>query len=75
METKQTAVECLKQEIKQQIIPYDAYDIEVFAIQPDEQGNLFAYIGYKILNGDFYFNVVPFTEPKPKYYYNETNVK
>ena len=48
----------------QQIVPFDAYNIEVFAIKPDEQGKLFAYIGYNITNGNFHFNVVPFTEPK-----------
>jgi hypothetical protein len=63
-----------KQEMGQQIIPFDAYDIEVFAIKPDEQGNLFAYIGYKISNGNFHFNVVPFTEPKEVKMYTEEEV-
>jgi hypothetical protein len=53
-----------QQERSQQIVPFDAYNIEVFAIKPDEQGKLFAYIGYNITNGNFHFNVVPFTEPK-----------
>jgi hypothetical protein len=50
-------------ERSQKIVPFDAYNIEVFAIKPDENGQLFAYIGYKISNGNFEFNVVPFTEP------------
>ena len=51
-------------ERSQSIVPFDAYNIEVFAIKPDEQGKLFAYIGYKISNGNFHFSIVPFTEPK-----------
>ena len=53
-----------QQENSQSIVPYDAYNIEVFNIEADEDGKLFAYIGYKISNGNFHFNVVPFTEPK-----------
>ena len=53
-------------ERSQSIVPFDAYNIEVFAIKPDEQGKLFAYIGYKISNGNFHFSIVPFTEPKEK---------
>lgn len=61
--------------MSQEIVPLDAYDIEVFAIKPDEQGNLFAYIGYKISNGDFHFNVVPFTEPKKEQLYSEEEME
>jgi len=73
LETKHRAPSCKKHFIEgakwqaersQQIVPFDAYNIEVFAIKPDEQGKLFAYIGYNITNGNFHFNVVPFTEPK-----------
>ena len=53
-----------QQENSQSIVPYDAYNIEVFNIEADEDGKLFAYIGYKISNGNFHFNIVPFTEPK-----------
>ena len=63
-----------QQERSQQIIPFDAYNIEVFAIKPDENGKLFAYIGYKITNGNFHFNVVPFTEPQQEGSYSEEEV-
>jgi hypothetical protein len=56
------------------IVPPDATNIEVFAIKPDENGELFAYIGYKISNGNFEFSVVPFTEPKPERMYSEEEV-
>lgn len=46
-------------------IPTDAHSLEVFAIKPDETGKLFAYIGFKIANGNFEFIAVPYTEPKP----------
>jgi hypothetical protein len=58
-------------ERSQKIVPSDAYNIEVFAIKPDENGQLFAYIGYKISNGNFEFNVVPFTEPQERMYSEE----
>jgi hypothetical protein len=58
-------------ERSQKIVPSDAYNIEVFAIKPDENGQLFAYIGYKISNGNFEFNVVPFTEPQERMYSDE----
>jgi hypothetical protein len=58
----------------QKIVPFDAVDIEVFAIKPDEYGKLFAYIGYKITNGNFEFNVVPFTEPQAERMYSEEEV-
>jgi len=58
-------------EKSQKIVPSDAYNIEVFAIKPDENGQLFAYIGYKISNGNFEFNVVPFTEPQERMYSEE----
>lgn len=45
------------------IIPKNATNVEVFAIKPDEDGKLFAYIGYKMPNGNFHFTIVPFTEP------------
>jgi hypothetical protein len=65
----------LQQEQFQTIVPFDAYDIEVFKIKADENGNLFAYIGYKITNGNFHFNVVPFTEPQQdKNKYSESEV-
>jgi hypothetical protein len=48
----------------QSIVPFDAYNIEVFKIGNDENGKLFAYIGFRISNGNFHFNVVPFTEPQ-----------
>jgi hypothetical protein len=48
----------------QSIVPFDAYNIEVFKIRNDENGKLFAYIGFRISNGNFHFNVVPFTEPQ-----------
>lgn len=63
-----------QQETSQQIIPFDAYNIEVFAIKPDENGKLFAYIGYKITNGNFHFNVVPFTEPQQERSYSEEDL-
>lgn len=63
-----------QQERSQQIIPFDAYNIEVFAIKPDENGKLFAYIGYKIANGNFHFNVVPFTEPQQERSYSEEDM-
>lgn len=44
-------------------IPTDATNLEVFAIKPDENGKLFAYIGFKISNGNFEFITVPYTEP------------
>jgi len=48
----------------QQTVPPDAKDIEVFAIKPNEDGSkLFAYIGFKIANGNFHFSAVPFTDP------------
>jgi hypothetical protein len=53
-----------QKENSQSIVPFDAYDIEVFKIEADENGKLFAYVGYKITNGNFLFNIVPFTEPK-----------
>jgi hypothetical protein len=65
----------LQQERSQSIVPFDAYNIEVFAIKPDEQGKLFAYIGYKISNGNFHFNVVPFTEPQQERSYSEEDIK
>jgi hypothetical protein len=58
----------------QKIVPFDAVDIEVFAIKPDEYGKLFAYIGYKITNGNFEFNVVPFTEPQAERMYTSQNL-
>ena len=64
-----------QQERSQQIIPFDAYNIEVFAIKPDENGKLFAYIGYKITNGNFHFNVVPFTEPQQERSYSEGDLR
>jgi hypothetical protein len=62
-------------ERSQIIVPSDATNIEVFAIKPDENGKLFAYIGYKISNGNFEFSVVPFTEPKPERMYSEEEVR
>ena len=62
-------------ERSQKIVPSDAYNIEVFAIKPDENGKLFAYIGYKISNGNFEFNVVPFTEPQAERMYSEEEVE
>jgi hypothetical protein len=35
---------------------------------------LFAYIGYKISNGNFEFNVVPFTEPQAERMYSKEEV-
>jgi hypothetical protein len=61
-------------ERSQKIVPFDAVDIEVFAIKPNEDGKLFAYIGYKIANGNFEFNVVPFTEPQAERMYNEEDM-
>jgi hypothetical protein len=58
-------------ERSQKIVPFDAVDIEVFAIKPDEDGKLFAYIGYKIANVNFELNVVPFTEPQAERMYSE----
>ena len=60
-------------EKSQKIVPSDAYNIEVFAIKPDENGQLFAYIGYKISNGNFEFNVVPFTEPQERIYSEQSS--
>ena len=60
-------------ERSQKIVPSDAYNIEVFAIKPDENGQLFAYIGYKISNGNFEFNVVPFTEPQERMYSEQSS--
>ena len=53
-------------ENSQQIVPPDATDIEVFSIKPSpaRDGKMFAYIGYKVSNGNFHFSVVPFTEPQ-----------
>ena len=48
-------------------IPQDAFDLEVFSIKSDEQGKKWAYIGYKIPNGNFHFLAVPFTEPESQY--------
>jgi hypothetical protein len=62
-------------ERSQMIVPPDATNIEVFAIKPDENGKLFAYIGYKISNGNFEFNVVPFTEPQAERMYSEEEVE
>ena len=62
-------------EISQKIVPFDAVDIEVFAIKPNEDGKLFAYIGYKITNGNFEFNVVPFTEPQTERMYSEEDLR
>ena len=53
-----------ERERSQKILPFYATDVEVFAIKPDENGKMFAYIGYKIANGNFHFTTVPFTEPK-----------
>ena len=64
-----------QQERSQKIVPFDAVDIEVFAIKPDEDGKLFAYVGYKIANGNFEFNVVPFTEPQAERMYSEEELK
>ena len=64
-----------QQERSQKIVPFDAVDIEVFAIKPDEDGKLFAYIGYKIANENFEFNVVPFTEPQAERRYSEEDLK
>jgi hypothetical protein len=61
-------------ERSQMIVPPDATNIEVFAIKPDENGKLFAYIGYKISNGNFEFSTVPFTEPKPERMYSEEDL-
>ena len=60
-------------ERSQKIVPSDAYNIEVFAIKPDENGQLFAYIGYKISNGNFEFSVVPFTEPQERMYSEQSS--
>jgi hypothetical protein len=62
-------------EISQKTVPFDAVDIEVFAIKPNEDGKLFAYIGYKITNGNFEFNVVPFTEPQTERMYSEEDLR
>jgi hypothetical protein len=62
-------------ERSQMIVPPDATNIEVFAIKPDENGKLFAYIGYKTSNGNFEFSTVPFTEPKPERMYSEEEVE
>jgi len=64
----------LQAERSQIIVPPDATNIEVFAIKPDKNGKLFAYIGYKISNGNFHFSAVPFTEPKPKILYSEEDM-
>jgi hypothetical protein len=61
-------------EKSQSIIPFDAYDIEVFAVKPNEEDNLFAYIGYKVTNGNFHFSVVPFTEPQQEKIYTEEDM-
>ena len=45
-------------------IPADAHSLEVFAIKTDENGKAWAYIGFKIPNGNFHFITVPYTEPK-----------
>jgi hypothetical protein len=58
----------------QKIIPNDATDVEVFAIKEDADGKPFAYIGYKISNGNFHFTTVPFTEPKQEKMYTESEV-
>jgi len=58
----------------QKIIPNDATDVEVFAIEEDADGKPFAYIGYKISNGNFHFTTVPFTEPKKEKMYTESEV-
>ena len=64
-----------QQEVSQHIVPFDAYNIEVFKIEADENGVLFAYIGYRITNGNFHFSVVPFTEPQQnKNKYSEDEV-
>ena len=64
-----------QQEVSQHIVPFDAYNIEVFKIEADENGVLFAYIGYRITNGNFHFSVVPFTEPQQnKNKYSEEEV-
>ena len=65
-----------RQEVSQDIVPFDAYNIEVFKIEADENGELFAYIGYRITNGNFHFSVVPFTEPQQdKNKYSEEEVE
>jgi hypothetical protein len=64
-----------QQEESQQIVPFDAYNIEVFKIEADENGGLFAYIGYRITNGNFHFSVVPFTQrQQDKNKYSEEEV-
>jgi hypothetical protein len=76
LEDKQVFKEGAKwqSERSQMIVPPDATNIEVFAIKPDENGKLFAYIGYKISNGNFEFSVVPFTESNPERMYSEEEV-
>lgn len=46
------------------MIPENSKDLEVFAIKPDKDNNLRAYIGYKLPNNNFDFIHVPYTEPK-----------
>lgn len=48
-------------------IPQDATNLEVFAIKSDDSGRKWAYIGFKISNGNFHFITVPFTEPQSQY--------
>jgi hypothetical protein len=48
---------------KLNLIPAEATNLEVFAMKTDENGDRFAYIGYKLPNGNFDFITVPFTEP------------
>lgn len=54
-------------------IPQDAHSLEVFAIKDDENGKKWAYIGFKISNGNFEFITVPYTEPKKTAKMNNNN--
>jgi hypothetical protein len=67
-----------QQERSQTVVPFDATEIEVFAIKPDDTKVLkaFAFIGYKVPNGNFMYSSVPFTEePRWKKTYSEEEVK
>ena len=50
-----------------EVFPEGAHSFEVFSIQDsnDSPTGKEAFIGYKIPNGNFHFEQVPYTEPKP----------
>lgn len=50
-----------KNESKKSLIPQDATSLEAFHIEETKEDGIYAYIGYKLSNGNFEFITIPYT--------------